>query len=75
MVGKFLGRYFLSSKVAKLRQETFVLNKKEIETLFEAYERFKDPLKWCPNHGFASRIHVQILYNGLNYQLVSLLLW
>lgn len=38
-------------------------NQKESETLFEAYERFKDLLKKCLHHGFASWMHVQILYN------------
>ena len=45
-----------------------VFSQKESKTLFVAYERFKDLLGRYQHHGFASWMHVQILYNGLNYQ-------
>ncbi|XP_039120822.1 uncharacterized protein LOC120257383 [Dioscorea cayenensis subsp. rotundata] len=62
-----MGRYFPLSKAAKLRQEISAFKQGESETLFEVYERFKNLLRRCPHHGFASWMQVQIIYNGLNY--------
>lgn len=66
MVDKFLRRYFPPSKVARLRS---TLSQKDLETLFEAYQRFKDLLQKCSRHGFISWMRVQILYKRLNYQI------
>ncbi|XP_039118011.1 uncharacterized protein LOC120253862 [Dioscorea cayenensis subsp. rotundata] len=73
MVKKFLARYFPPSKAARLRQEISSFRQGDSETLFEAHERFKDLLRQCPHHGFASWIIVQILFNGLNYQTRQLI--
>ncbi|XP_039120620.1 uncharacterized protein LOC120257043 [Dioscorea cayenensis subsp. rotundata] len=73
MVEKFLGRYIPPSKAAKLRQEISTFKQGESETLFEAYERFKDLLRRCPHHSFASWMRVQIIYNALNYATCQLI--
>ncbi|KAL2492066.1 Uncharacterized protein Adt_27694 [Abeliophyllum distichum] len=36
------------------------------ETIFEAWERFNDMLRHCPNHGIPDWLMVQTFYNGLN---------
>ncbi|KAI3451369.1 hypothetical protein Pfo_008034 [Paulownia fortunei] len=38
------------------------------EPLYEAWERFKDFLRRCPQHGFEDWQQVQYFYNGLNGQ-------
>ena len=73
MVEKFLGRYFPPSRAAKLRQEISAFKQGDSETLFEAYERFKDLLRRCPHHGFDSWMRVQMMYNGLTYQTRQLI--
>ncbi|XP_039121203.1 uncharacterized protein LOC120257957 [Dioscorea cayenensis subsp. rotundata] len=73
MVKKFLARYFPPSKAARLRQEISSFQQGYSETLFEAHERFKDLLRQCPHHGFASWMRVQILFNGLSYQTRQLI--
>lgn len=45
LVEKFLGQHFPPSKVVKIREEISVFKQGELETLFEAYERFKDLLR------------------------------
>ena len=67
LVEKFLARYFPPSKAARLRQEISSFRQGDSETLFEAYERFKDLLRKCPHHGFPAWMRVQMLCNGLNY--------
>ena len=34
--------------------------------MYETWERLKELLKRCPQHGFTDRDKVQIFYNGLN---------
>ena len=37
----------------------------ENETLYEAWERYKDLLKKCPHHELSDWLQIQIFYNGL----------
>ena len=39
----------------------------ETEALYEAWDRYKDLLHRCPQHGFETRFQAQTFYNGLNY--------
>ena len=36
--------------------------------LYEAWERFKDMIKRCPQHGYEDWFQIQLFYNGLNGQ-------
>jgi len=47
----FLARFFPSSKTAKLRDQITRFNKKDEESLYDAWERFKEMLRLCPHHG------------------------
>ncbi|KAG8491410.1 hypothetical protein CXB51_014616 [Gossypium anomalum] len=38
----------------------------DLETLYDAWERFKDPLRRCPHHGLPLWLQVQTFYNGVN---------
>ena len=37
-----------------------------MESLYEAWERFKDLLRKCPHHGLPTPIQVQTFYNGIS---------
>ena len=37
----------------------------ENETLYEAWERYKDLLKKCPHHELPDWLQIQTFYNGL----------
>ena len=37
----------------------------ENETLYEAWERYKDLLKKCPHHELPEWLQIQTFYNGL----------
>ncbi|XP_075515499.1 uncharacterized protein LOC142550149 [Primulina tabacum] len=38
------------------------------DTLYEAWERYKELLRRCPNHGFEDWVQIEWFYNGLNGQ-------
>ncbi|KAA3470450.1 Retrotransposon gag protein [Gossypium australe] len=47
----------------------------DLETLYDAWERYKDLLRWCPHLGLPLWQQVQTFYNGVNpsmRQLVDL---
>jgi len=63
----FLARFFPPSKTAKLRDQITRFNKKDGESLYDAWKRFKEMLRLCPHHGLEKWLIVQTFYNGLSY--------
>ncbi|KAK5819480.1 hypothetical protein PVK06_024483 [Gossypium arboreum] len=51
MTKKFLLQYFLLAKTAKLRNDISSFVQMDSETLYDAWERYKDLLQRCPHHG------------------------
>ena len=65
---KFLSKYFPPAKTAKLRNDITTFSQEEGESLYEAWERFKDMLRKCPHHGLEVWLQVSSFYNGLTNQ-------
>ncbi|KAG8491357.1 hypothetical protein CXB51_014478 [Gossypium anomalum] len=63
---RFLVKYFLPSKIAKLRNGITTFQKMDDESLYKAWERFKELLRKCPHHGIPHCIQLEKFYNGLN---------
>ncbi|KAH0706339.1 hypothetical protein KY285_010841 [Solanum tuberosum] len=51
MTTKFLDKYFSPAKTARMRMEMSNFSQLESETVFEAWERFKELLRKCPHNG------------------------
>ncbi|KAA3478088.1 Retrotransposon gag protein [Gossypium australe] len=51
---------------AKLRNDIMFFRQSEDETLYEAWERFKELIRKCPMDGFQHWTQMEMLYNGLN---------
>ncbi|KAA3483828.1 Transposon Ty3-I Gag-Pol polyprotein [Gossypium australe] len=66
MTEKFLLKYFLPAKTAKLRNNISSFVQMDLETLYDAWERYKDLLRRCPHHGLPLWLQVQTFYNGVN---------
>ncbi|GJY42986.1 reverse transcriptase domain-containing protein [Tanacetum coccineum] len=65
MMMKFLSKYFPSSMVTKLRNEITKFRQDPNKSLFEACERYKLSIDWCPNHNMLLVTQIDTFYNGL----------
>ncbi|KAG8491021.1 hypothetical protein CXB51_014153 [Gossypium anomalum] len=50
----------------KLRNDTSSFMQMDLETLYNAWERYKDLLRRCPHRGLPLWLQVQTFHNGLN---------
>ena len=66
MAEKFLTKYFPPIKNARMRDEITSFKQSDDESLFEAWERYKELLRKCPHHGIPICIQMETFYNGLN---------
>ncbi|XP_075521564.1 uncharacterized protein LOC142554770 [Primulina tabacum] len=65
---KFLAKYFHPAKSAQLKIEISTFRQTDFEQLYEAWERYKELLRKCLNHGFEDWVKIELFYNGLNGQ-------
>ena len=65
LVRSFLTKYFPPAKSAKMRNDITNFFQQDQESLYEAWERFKEFLRKCPHHGLPLWMQVQTFYNGL----------
>ncbi|XP_062103882.1 uncharacterized protein LOC133815002 [Humulus lupulus] len=63
---RFLMKYFPPTKNSKLRNEITSFQQLDEESLYEAWERFKELLRKCPHHGIPHCIQMETFYNSLN---------
>nr|GEW78537.1 reverse transcriptase domain-containing protein [Tanacetum cinerariifolium] len=61
----FLGKYFPSSMVTKLKNEITNFRQRPDESLFEAWERYKLSIDRFPNHNMLLVTQIDTFYNGL----------
>src|SRR3954470_18876970 len=57
-------RLSISSRASQLKNEILGFQQLDGETLYEAWERYKDLLRRCPNHELPKWVQVQTFYNG-----------
>ena len=69
---KFLKRFFPPSKIAKLRSDITNFTKFSGESLYEAWERFKEVIRKCPHHGLPNNLLIEIFYLSLDETMGSL---
>ncbi|XP_052197378.1 uncharacterized protein LOC127804544 [Diospyros lotus] len=65
LVHKFTLKYFPPAKISKLKHEISTFQQAEIENFHEAWERYKELLRKCPNHGFSLPVQNHYFYAGL----------
>jgi len=61
------------SKTASLRNQITSFAQREDESLYEAWERFKDLLRLRPHHGLQKWMVVQNFYNGVTQPVRSMI--
>src|ERR1700712_39771 len=65
MEAKFLDKFFPPAKTTKHKNDIVNFKQWDQETLYEAWERFKELLRKWPNHGFQLWMQIELFYNGL----------
>nr|GEV84619.1 reverse transcriptase domain-containing protein [Tanacetum cinerariifolium] len=65
MMRKFLSKYFPPLMVTKLKNEIMDFRQKPNESLFEAWERYKLSIDWCPNHNMLLVTQIDMFYNEM----------
>lgn len=65
LASQFMGRYFHFYKRAKMRNEITSFVQQDNESLYDAWERFKELLRKCPQHSLPEWLQVRTFYNGL----------
>jgi len=63
----FLAQFFPHSKIVQLRNQITQFTQKDGESLYDAWERFKEMLRFCPHHGLEKWLIIHTFYNGLLY--------
>nr|GFA29512.1 reverse transcriptase domain-containing protein [Tanacetum cinerariifolium] len=66
LVSKFINQFFPPSKTTNLRNEITNFQHRFDESFSEAWDRFKNPLRACPHHGFLELHQLNTFYNVLN---------
>ncbi|GJY90834.1 ribonuclease H-like domain, reverse transcriptase, RNA-dependent DNA polymerase [Tanacetum coccineum] len=63
---KFLSKYCPPARTAKKMEEINNFQQEPDETLYQAWERFKELLMKCPQHYWTEMLEVILFYNGLD---------
>ncbi|GKA97884.1 hypothetical protein Tco_0825778, partial [Tanacetum coccineum] len=63
---KFLSKYFPPARTTKKMEEINNFQQEPNETLYQAWERFKELLMKCPQHYLTEMQEVVLFYNGLD---------
>ena len=63
----FLAKFFPPSKTAQMRNQIIRFTQNDGESLYDAWECFKEMLRLCPHHGLEKWLIVHTFYNGLLY--------
>nr|GFA00054.1 DNA-directed DNA polymerase [Tanacetum cinerariifolium] len=66
LVFKFINQFFPPSKTTNLRNEITRFQQRFDESFYEAWERFNDLLRACPQHRFSELHQLDTFYNALN---------
>ncbi|GKD75773.1 reverse transcriptase domain-containing protein [Tanacetum coccineum] len=65
LVSKFINQFFPPSKTTNLRNEITNFQQRFNESFCEAWDRFKDLLRACPQHDFTKLHQLDTFYNAL----------
>ncbi|KAK4284214.1 hypothetical protein QN277_001075 [Acacia crassicarpa] len=69
---KLLLKFFPPTKNAQLRGDITNFQQKSGESTYEAWDRFKDLLKRCPQHGLCEWVQLETFYRHLDGQTRSI---
>ena len=62
----FLTIFFLPQLTSQFTAAITQFHQEDQETLYDAWDKLKELLRICPQHGYEHSAQVQIFYNSLN---------
>lgn len=68
LIQNFLAKFFSPAKTVKMRNDITSFLQLDGESLYDAWERYKDMQRKCPHHRVPKWLLVQTFYNGLTGQ-------
>ena len=68
----YLSIFFPHALTSERRGEIIAFKQKEDESLYNAWERYKQLLRRCPMHGIEQMNQMDIFYHAMNYTLKSI---
>ena len=68
-----MSRFFPPALTLERRGKIIVFKQKEDESLYNAWERYKRPLKRFPMHGIDLTTQMDIFYHFMNYTLKGII--
>src|SRR3989337_3170753 len=66
---KFLSKFCPPAKIMQLRSQIKGFKQEEHEPLALVWDRMKEAIRNCPNHGMEEWLILHMFYNGLNHML------
>ena len=73
LVHAFLAKYFPSAKSTKMRNDISNFAQQDQESLYEAWERYKDLLRRCLHRSLSLWMQVQTFYSGLHPNIQTMM--
>ncbi|XP_057251768.1 uncharacterized protein LOC130591846 [Beta vulgaris subsp. vulgaris] len=65
----FLYKFFPPMRTSKFRNEISGFQQHELESPYEAWQRYKALQRQCPHHGIPEWLLIQTFYNGLKHEV------
>ncbi|KAI3510680.1 hypothetical protein L1887_17812 [Cichorium endivia] len=62
----FLIKFFPPGRTLQMRNEINQFQQRDQESLYDAWERYRELLRKCPHHGLQEWLIIQTFYNGLH---------
>ena len=72
IANKFLTKYFPPSKLVKLQGNITSFAQFDNESIYEAWERYKDLIRKCPHYGLPAWLEIEFFYNRLQLNTMVL---
>ena len=61
----FLAKWFPPAKAVRIMKDITTFQQYENESMYEAWERFKELQRSCPHHGLPRDVLIRTFYNGV----------
>ena len=61
----FLAKYFPPAKAVRIMKDITTFQQYKNESMYEAWERFKELQRRCPHHGLPRDVLIRTFYNGV----------